>query len=160
MPSTRVTVKIASLGYRSRLNAPLALNSVVGFEVGGDISAVLDLDDYYVYDRNPDLVVAAFEELLHKHIENELPDDYLIEQGVTTPEQFRKRPFLENETFVELVRASEGVVRDFINIFNAAFFDALRRGRANIDVKAVREAARKWYETDKSINERQPSRRF
>ena len=152
MPSTRVTIKVASLEYRSRLSSPLGNNAVVGFEVGGDISAILDLDDYYVYDRNPEQVVDAFEELLYRHVDNELPRGHFAAAGIQSSQQFRQRLFSERETFVELVRASEGVVRDFINIFNAAFFDSKRRGRNNIDVKAVREAARKWYETDKSVN--------
>jgi hypothetical protein len=64
----------------------------------------------------------------------------------------RKALFTERDTFVELVRAAEGVVRDFISIFNRAFFLAQRGGRVNIDVRSAREAARQWYETDKAIN--------
>ena len=152
MPSSRVTLKIASLEYRSRLSSPLDNNRVIGFEVGGDISAIFDLDDYLVYDRNPTQVEETFEQLLYKHVEEELPTGYLEKSGVKSAADFRRRIFSERETFVELVRASEGVVRDFISIFNAAFFGAQRRGRSNIDVKAVREAARMWYETDKSVN--------
>lgn len=152
LPSRRVTVKVASLEYRSTFNVRLANNNVVGMEMGGDISATLDLDDYYVYDRNPDQVASSLSELLYKHVSNELPENYLPEQGVRDAGQFVGRVFTERDTFLELVRASEGVVRDFISIFNAAYFDAKRRGRENIDVKAVREAARKWYETDKAVN--------
>jgi hypothetical protein len=152
LPSRRVTVKIASLEYRSTFNVRLANNNVVGMEMGGDISATLDLDDYYVYDRNPDQVASSLGELLFRHVTNELPDDYLAEHGIRDGDQFVRRLFTEPDTFLELVRASEGVVRDFISIFNTAFFDAKRRGRDNIDVKAVREAARKWYETDKAVN--------
>ena len=51
---------------------------------------------------------------------------------------------------MELVRASEGVVRDLINIFTLAFFNARRRGRSNIDRQAIIEAARQWFEQDKA----------
>jgi hypothetical protein len=57
--------------------------------------------------------------------------------------------FTERATFVELVRAAEGVARDLINIFTSAFFDAHRRKLDRIDRKAVVEAARQWYEKDK-----------
>jgi hypothetical protein len=58
--------------------------------------------------------------------------------------------FTEPETFKELARAAEGVVRDLINIFTKAFFDSNRRGRDSIDRRAILEAARQWFEQDKS----------
>ncbi len=48
------------------------------------------------------------------------------------------------------MHASEGVVRDLINIFTKAFFDAHRRGRDSVDRRAIIEAARQWFEQDKS----------
>lgn len=47
------------------------------------------------------------------------------------------------------MRASEGVARDLINIFNKAFFDAQKRGLANIEKRAILEASRQWFEQDK-----------
>ena len=58
MPHPALTVKIASIEYRSNFNREAELNNVIGFEMGPDISSVLELDDYYVYDRNPDAVAA------------------------------------------------------------------------------------------------------
>ncbi len=153
LPSRWVTLKVASLEYRSRFSLLAEANQVVGFEVGGDISASMDLDDYYVYDRNPTSVVETFQEILHKHISAELPPSYAARTGlVDDPDTLRRRLFTERATFVELVRAGEGVVRDFISIFNRAYFLAQRSSRRNIDVRSVREAARQWYETDKAIN--------
>lgn len=100
VPVRRVTVKIAALEYRSRFSIPSAAGGVIGFELGPDISANLDLDDYYVYDRNPGQVVDLFLEVLMKHIEVELPDDYLESHGVTTTVAFRKNLFTETATFV------------------------------------------------------------
>jgi hypothetical protein len=153
LPSNQVTIKIASLEYRSRFGIRGPLNQMLGFEVGGDISANLDLDDYYVYDRNPEAVTNTFQEILFKHITSELPSSYVARVGdLADGDALRRRLFAERGTFVELVRAGEGVVRDFISIFNRAYFIAQREGRANINIRAVREAARQWYETDKSIN--------
>jgi Cdc6-like AAA superfamily ATPase len=152
VPVRRVTVKIAALEYRSRFSIPNETGGVIGFELGPDISANLDLDDYYVYDRNPDRVVDLFLEVLIKHLEAELPDNFLASHNVTTAGGFQRNLFTERATFVELVRAGEGVVRDFIGVFTQAFFRAVREGKQKIDLNAVEEAARAWYETDKSTN--------
>jgi hypothetical protein len=149
-PSNRITVKIASLEYRSRFTISNAQGNAVGFELGGDLSANLDLDDYYVYDRNPDRVVEMFLELLFRHVSAELEPNYLSNLGIHQASTFRSKFFTEPATFVELVRAGEGVVRDFLGIFSAAFFRAARAGRQKIDLNSVEEAARDWYETDKS----------
>jgi len=78
---------------------------------------------------------------------------YLAETyGVGTSDQFVRRFFSSGDAFKELVRAAEGVARDFINIFSSAFFTSVRLERPSIDVRAVREAAREWYEKDKHPN--------
>jgi hypothetical protein len=52
---------------------------VIGFEMGADVSAFLDIDDYYVFDRNPQEITDAFANILVRHLSNELPDGYLAE---------------------------------------------------------------------------------
>lgn len=131
-PSNRVTVKIASLEYRSRFALANEAGGVIGFEVGSDLSANLDLDDYYVYDRNPEHVVDMFLELLYKHVDAELPANYLSDLNVKTPIGFRTKFFTESATFVELGRAGEGVVRDFLGIFTSAYFRATRSRRLTL----------------------------
>lgn len=148
-PSNRITVKIASLEYRSRFTLPRTGNPI-GFELGPDIKANLDLDDYYVYERNPENVVAVFHELLYKHVTSGIGEEGLKPYGVRDAISFRSRLFTERATFVELVRAGEGVARDFLGIFSSAFFKAKTSGRQKIDLNSVEEAARDWYETDKS----------
>lgn len=151
LPNSRFVVKIASLEYRSEFSVPLSRNSMLGFEVGADISATLDLDDYYVYDRNKDGVVAIFKELLFRHIEVELKRNHLpTYHRIDNFNQLVSALFTTEDAFVELVRAAEGVARDLINIFSFAFFDSLKRGRDRIDMQSVTEAAREWYERDKS----------
>lgn len=153
LPSQRITVKIGSLEYRSRFNLPQpAGGNVVGFEVGPDITANLDLDDFYVYERNPDRVEEIFAEVLYRHVVSGLDAEVLAQYGIRNANGFRSSLFTERATFVELVRAGEGVVRDFLGIFGAAFFKATRSGRQKIDLHSVEEAARDWYETDKSAS--------
>jgi len=60
--------------------------------------------------------------------------------------------FSDTSAFQELVRASEGVARDLINIFSHAYFSAHRRGKERIDKVAVTDAARLWFEQDKMQN--------
>ena len=153
LPSQRVTVKIGSLEYRSRFNLPQpGGGNVVGFELGPDITANLDLDDFYVYERNPDRVEEIFAAVLYKHVVSGLQPELLAQYGIRDATGFRSRLFTERATFVELVRAGEGVVRDFLGIFGAAFFKATGSGRQKIDLHSVEEAARDWYETDKSAS--------
>jgi hypothetical protein len=124
----------------------------VGFELGADVSAFLDIDDYYVYDRNPDRITDTFGSMLVRHLNNSLPEGYLAGLGVSTGTELASRLFTERKVFQELVRASEGVARDLINIFSKAYFIAHRKGREKIERSAVLEAARQWFEQDKERN--------
>ena len=135
-PHPTITVKIASLEYRSNFTEPLDANRVLGFEVGADISSALELDDYYVYDRNPDRVVGMFAELAYRHISAEVdvitgrPDYLKTTFEIGDASEFVGAVF-SGDAFTELVRAGEGVARDFINIFSSATLTvcvATRRG--------------------------------
>lgn len=152
LPVNRATVKIAALEYRSRFTI-FSKETPIGFEVGADIATALDLDDYYVFDRNSDHLTTLYADMLLRHMEVDLPDHYMeTTYRILTGDQLASRMFTERATFVELARAAEGVVRDLINIFTAAFFNAQRRGRDTIDRKAVLEASRQWFEQDKQTH--------
>ncbi len=151
LPLANVAVKIGSLEYRSDFGVNTA-NGSIGFEMGADISAFLDIDDYYVYDRNPEAITDAFANILVRHLSNELPDGYLTRLGIETGTKLASRLFTERKVFQELVRASEGVARDLINIFSKAYFLAHRKNKQKIERDAVLEAARQWFEQDKQRN--------
>lgn len=70
-------LKIAALEYRSNFTIVMQNNLHIGFELGSDISSNLDLDDYFVFDKNPDSITAIFAGILSKHIKSELPEGYL-----------------------------------------------------------------------------------
>jgi hypothetical protein len=150
LPNSRICIKIAALEYRSNFGIRRQRGQFTGFELGGDLSAALDLDDYYVFDRNPEQLTAAFEELLYLHLKSELPEDYLASKlEISAAKDLTRNLFTDREVFQELVRASEGIARDLINIFTVAFFSALKQAKTKIDKRTVVEAARQWYEQDK-----------
>ena len=96
------------------------------------ISAFLDIDDYYVYDRNPNGITDAFADILVRHLSNELPQGYLARLGIEQNTKLASRLFTERKVFQELVRAAEGVARDLINIFSKGYFVAHRRTRKRL----------------------------
>jgi len=152
LPNSRITLKIASLEYRSRFGVR-ANGSYFGFELGSDISANLDIDDYYVYDRNPTVILEKSADILFRHLrsesdESELNCQYGIRDGMSLVDQL----FTTKNVFREMVRASEGVARDLINIFSSAYFDANRQGHGRIQKGSVLSSARQWFEKDKAQN--------
>lgn len=150
LPLHEATVKISALEYRCKFSEP-SKNGFFGFELGADISTAPDLDDYFVYDRNPDQITNAYADVLYRHLNSELDHRYLdISHKIASGDQLASRLFTERATCVELARACEGVIRDLINIFTKAFFDAHRRGRQTIDKHAVLNSARQWFEQDKA----------
>lgn len=153
IPTPNVTLKIGALEYRSNFTIPREKHNYIGFELGSDISTNLDIDEYYVYDRNPVEITKVFSEILFRHLKSELEEKYLENKyNIKTESQFIQGLFSGKPAFSELVRASEGVIRDFINIFNISFFDTQRKNSKNIDKKTIIESGRQWFENDKSKN--------
>jgi hypothetical protein len=150
LPIQDVTIKVAALEYRTHFSARTA-NGYVGFELGADISTAPDLDDYYVYDRNPAKITDAYGDILLRHLNVELEPEYIAARyGITSGSQLASRLFTQRPTMQELARSCEGVIRDLINIFTKAYFHAHRRDRDTIDQKAVIEGSREWFEQDKA----------
>lgn len=165
-----VTVKIAALEYRSSFAEARSHNNVIGFEVGADISSSLELDDYFVYDRNTAKTEDVFAEVLYRHLAAEMlglheeplreePTGHLEREfAVADSKRLVEFLFAGARPYRELVRAGEGVLRDFIGVFAAAFFDAVRRDQRAVDLVAVRTAARNWFASDKEVNVRRAHR--
>lgn len=158
IPVADATIKIAALEHRSMF--AFRKDSVsIGFELGADISVSQDLDDSYVFDRNPDHVTNLYSDIIYRHLCLEMKNEVLSEKyKVNDGKTLQSRMFSDKNTFKELSRAAEGVIRDLINIFNIAFFAAQRKGQDKIDKKSVIEAARKWFEQDKANNLDEPMR--
>lgn len=152
LPLPSFSLKIASLEQRSKFYTE-AQPIRIGFEVGSDVTANLDLDDYYSYDRAPSHTSGLFSELLYRHMRSELPSDYLDRNyDITSAAHLRDVLFANAAAFAGLVQASNGVARDFLGIFTAAFFRSVRDRGASIEQRTVEESARRWFETDKAPN--------
>lgn len=150
LPLNEATMKISALEYRCKFSNRTP-NGLIGFELGADIATAPDLDDYYVFDRNPSQITDVYADMLFRHLSSELEEDYLQKKyNVTSGRQLASRLFTERATCAELARSCEGVVRDLINIFTKAFFDSQRRGRDSIDKFAIVDSARQWFEQDKA----------
>ncbi|HEV6968098.1 hypothetical protein [Roseateles sp.] len=140
LPIQGVTVKIAAIEQRSRFMVPDTTVGHVGIELGADVSASVNLDDYMVFDNDDEKAVAFFKSLVYKHACAELED-----AKVPLPKDeaaLISAGFTQGNAFEEVVRACEGVPRDAINILSAA---AQRANDATISVGDVRTAAQGWY---------------
>lgn len=151
-PNPAVVVKIASLEHRSNFNINRDPTRV-GFELGSDVGASVNIDDYYIYDRDPATLLKTFSEVLIKHLESELPRNYLKERyGISGSGELYPGLFENKAAFQDLVRASEGVVRDLIHIFTSSYFSAQIKEHKHITQENVKRAARAWFQKDKAQN--------
>ncbi|MBD2724171.1 ORC-CDC6 family AAA ATPase [Hymenobacter armeniacus] len=143
-PLAGFVVKIAAIEQRSHFIARLHHNDYLGFELGADISADLNLDDFMVFENNTQAARTFFKELFYKHyLEIE---DLDKSTGPKSSDEFIQQAFTQSNVFDEFIRSAEGVPRDAINIIGLA---AQRALNDLISMNHVRQAALKWYQQDK-----------
>ena len=145
LPVQNITVQIAAIEFRSKFRINFE-DFRVGLELGSDISADINLDDYFVYDVSPNSSIEFFQQLLYRHLMAFAGENGLIENS---PEEVLSSVFSQDRVFSELVRAAEGVPRDFINILQMA---AMRSDQTKISMNEIRTAAKDWFERDKQRN--------
>ena len=143
-PLTGITVKLGSIEQRTHLQLPGLGGDYIGIEIGADPSADINLDDFMVYENNPERATQFFLELIFKHVLS-------LQENVEPSARFQAeaeilRAFTQRSTFEELVRAAEGVPRDAINILSLA---AQRAQESLISKEDVRTAAKAWYQRDR-----------
>ena len=152
IPSKKVRFKIAVVDYRTLMRTEIN-GSWIGLEKGADIFCDIDLDDYLVYDRDKQHVEFLFAQILFNHIFISLPEknDLLALSPKEKASCIESTFFSRREAFVELVRAGEGVVRDFLKIFSNAYFTHFfpNQDKNKIAINDIRNGARDWYQKDK-----------
>lgn len=143
LPIRKLIVKIAAIEHQSTFRVTHGSLSI-GFEVGADISANINLDDFMVYEGNEERSVEFFSELFVRHVASGEP--LIPGLDPSTPSSVISVAFADSRAFAELVRAAEGVPRDALNIAGIAAAHALDK---KITVPIIRTAARDWYQSDK-----------
>jgi hypothetical protein len=142
LPVNNITVKIASIEHRSQFNLLQEHGHYIGLELGADISADLNLDDFLVFDNDQEKAVEFFKNLIFRHYQSEDASG-----EITSPDQLVRVGFTQHPVFDEFVRAVEGVPRDALNLIGKAVTKCFGQKIAMNDVRA---AARDWYQQDKA----------
>lgn len=142
LPINSLTVKIASIEHRSAFILLQDRGQYVGLELGADVSADLNLDDFLVFDNDQNKAVEFLKNLIFKHYQSEQPDD-----EIKNPDQLVRLAFTQWPVFEEFVRAIEGVPRDALNLIGKAVTKSFGHKIAMNDIRA---AARDWYHQDKA----------
>lgn len=142
LPINNITIKIAAIEHRSAFAILKHRGEYIGIELGSDISADLNLDDFLVFDNSEEKATQFVKTLLFKH--------YVSSGGGPTFEdadQFIHTTFTQYPAFEEFVRAVEGVPRDALNL---AAKVATKAFGQRVAMQHVRAAARDWYNQDKA----------
>lgn len=140
-----ITVKIGAIEQRTNFRIADGAGSYIGVEVGADMTANTNLDDFMVFDNDQARASDFFEKLIYKHLASLLPEGFLTSSNPSG--ELKRRMFTQSaNTFGEFVRAAEGVPRDAINILINAAQLALNDP---ISIPHIRNAAKKWFQQGK-----------
>jgi hypothetical protein len=144
-PLQEFTVKIAAIEKQTRFRATIDDGPPIGIELGADFAANVDLDEFMVFEQDSERSRDFFRGLLFKHLTAGAEDrDRIV--GLDHERDLISKGFTGRPAFDELVRSSEGVPRDAINIAAKA---AVHAGEKPISTPHVRKAARQWFQSDK-----------
>lgn len=145
-----LTVKVGAIQHRSKWAIELDSGSYIGLELGSEIFAEVNLDEFQVgFGRA--LAQRFFKELIYKHVVAELTfDSRRRSRGqlvlFASKEDFLVQVFTGDKAFEELVDSAEGVPRDGISIVGLA---AQTAESSRIAVPHVRDAARRLHAEQK-----------
>jgi hypothetical protein len=112
LPISALTLKLAAIEHRSNFAILKATGDYIGPELGADISADLNLDDFLVFDNNQGKATAFFKALIYRHYQ-------VSDEGRSTginADTLIQVTFTQFQVFEEFVRAVEGVPRDALNL--------------------------------------------
>jgi hypothetical protein len=144
-PVPGISVKIAALMYQSDFRVNVDGNrQYLGIDLGADTAASLDLDDFLVLQSNRTHALAFFSQLIYQHV-SVLMATLGYDFTISTAAEFQQLAFT-GTAFDELVRASEGVPRDALNIAGLAGASANDKP---ITTEDIRRAARTYFLRDK-----------
>ena len=141
-----VTIKIAAIEHRSTLRLiNESASQSIGIELGADVAMSVNLDDHMVFENDSHAASQFFEQMLYRHVKAvALAEKTTFE--IVSADDLTRQMFTQRDTFIEFVRASEGVPRDAINILSKC---ALKSDSEKISMQTVRNSARSWYNNSK-----------
>ncbi len=145
LPIQGISVKIAAIEQRSHFQISGDRGDYTGIEIGADVSADLNLDDFMVFDNNESRAVTFFRNLIFNHFKA-VQGDASSSLNIADAREFVRLAFTQRPAFEEIVRAAEGVPRDAINVLGISAQKALA---SSISVHHARAAAKTWYQRDK-----------
>ena len=144
-PVAGICVKIGALERQSHfIDIADSRTEYIGIDLGADTAASLDLDDFLVFRADRSHAFTFFSQLLYQHLVV-LMSEFGYEFAVKTAGQLREICFAD-QAFDELVRASEGVPRDALNVAGLAAAIAADKP---ITVRNIQMAARDYFLRDK-----------
>lgn len=138
-----ITVKIAAIEHRSNFKCEIGENRYIGLELGADISAPINLDDYLVLENNEERAKEFFGNFIAKHTISVLKEMDIQYVDIL---QVISSAFTQENVFTEFVRASEGVPRDAMHILTIA---AQRCASNQISMPEIRNAAYSFFQVEK-----------
>lgn len=143
LPLNEFIIKIAAIEHRTDFIIKRDKGAYTGIELGADVSADLDLDNFLVFDNDETKSFEFFKTLMFRHFRSfeESPE------SVSSADELVKVLFNQIQTFEEFLRSVEGVPRDALNLATKLVTKAWGE---KISVNHVRNAAREWYNQDKS----------
>ena len=141
LPNPKIVFKIASIEQRAFFYYPLENGKYIGFDLGNDIGADINLDEYNLFENNKELALSFFKKFLFKHIESE-KSFVLKALKISNENELINEIFSDNFAFEHFVLASEGNPRDAISIISNASF---RAGEKKISVEHVKNAAKHCF---------------
>ena len=145
LPLNGFSVKIGAIEQRTQFQLSGERGDYTGIEVGADVTADLNLDDFMVFEHDSKKSVEFFRKLIFNHF-NSVQMEAGSSLNITTEAEFTKTAFTQRTVLEEIVRAAEGVPRDAINVIALC---AQKAGENAISVSHARIAAKTWYQRDK-----------
>jgi hypothetical protein len=145
LPVQGISVKIAAIEQRSEFQISGERGDYTGIEIGADVTADLNLDDFMVFDHSSTKAVAFFRKLIFNHFQS-VRGEVTSGLPVLSESDFTRLAFTQRNALDEIVRAAEGVPRDAINVLGIC---AQKAGSNPISVTHARSAAKTWYQRDK-----------
>jgi hypothetical protein len=143
LPVKDITVKIAAIEHRTNFSILKSHGEYIGLELGADISADLNLDDFLVFDNNQEKSVDFIASLIFRHYKSS-PTDH---PQIADANELIGGIFTQRPVFDEFVRAVEGVPRDALNLIAKVVTKAFGK---QITMNHVRAGASDWYNQDKA----------